>query len=991
MTIRNKLILIVSLLTIPLIFNLAVLGFQFRQVTSAVEDIQQQSVRQQAESLRMQAQLRDAEAALYRFQIEGLPIYASEFERMMGELELSIVQFQSQATTDQELAWAADLVAFTSEANRLGLNLITLHSEQTVDLEQLNNLETLSNQLLTQIRLVNSDNADYQDLVNQMALDLSQAFFAVSSFQVTPNESEITVFQSGIFTFRFHHKQIEALDLLPAEREQVDALALTVDQVDAVGNRLLVRRDTQKTLFNSFVAEANQVGQDVIVNEIQPWAAGRLAQSEATLTNSLFRLLVISGIVSLISVVGAIAITLPNVRQISSSISHLVAGAERVAAGDLSTSIKVSGTGEFTQLGTTFNHMMEDLTIRERRLQRRIAELETLQSVSLDLTGLLDVQLVLDTIVSSGRGLVDASEAHIYLCDDTQTNPRLSASSWRGDEIHTRQVVPRKDGLINTVVRSRRLEIISFAMDHPHYNSRGSETFGLRATAGFPIIRGDRLLGVFNIAFDNRDDMRTGEIRALRLLADQAAVAIENARLYQTVAEKESNLNDLLQKLTLVQEEERRLIGLDLHDGLMQILMSANMHLSTLASLPSSGTNEAQTELILGQSRVREAIDEVQWVVSELRPTELEDFGLVGGLRHYINRVANAEDWEVEFDIQTEKVLVNSAIETAVFRIIQEAISNTRKYADTNRLFFKLSNNFNMLEFAVQDFGIGFDVNNNTSDSNGLGLMGMQERAELLGGTISIESQIGLGTTVSASIPMRWEPEKLLTSASPDAITVLIVDDHQMVRDGLRNMLKTPGVRVIGEARTGKQAVEEVGRLRPDVVLMDIRMPDMDGIEALEEMVGREYESRVIIFTSHQSTGYLLRAVAAGAAGFLLKNISREELLGAIRSVAAGQTRIEQSFFNKALRDINAGVDRPDSYTQVETDNGDPPLLGELTPRERDVLQLVVEGMTYQAIGHTLGISTNTVKGYTKTIFQKLDVTDRTQAAVKAMRLGLVS
>ena len=354
--------------------------------------------------------------------------------------------------------------------------------------------------------------------------------------------------------------------------------------------------------------------------------------------------------------------------------------------------------------------------------------------------------------------------------------------------------------------------------------------------------------------------------------------------------------------------------------------------------------------------------------------------------------MASAEDWDVEIEIKSEKILVNSAIETAVFRIIQEAISNTRKYAETDRLFFKLSNNFNMLEFAVQDFGRGFDVNHDLigSDSNGLGLMGMQERAELLGGTISIESQVGHGTTVAASIPMRWEPEKLLTSTSPDAISVLIVDDHQMVRDGLRNMLKTPGVRVIGEACTGKQAVEEVGRLQPDVVLMDIRMPDMDGIEALEQMVGRKYDSRVIIFTSHQSTGYLLRAVAAGAAGFLLKNISREELLGAIRSVAAGQTRIEQSFFNKALRDINDGVERPGEYETLETADGDPATLGDLTPRERDVLQLVVEGMTYQAIGHTLGISTNTVKGYTKTIFQKLDVTDRTQAAVKAMRLGLV-
>ena len=817
MTIRKKLIQIVALLTIPLIFNLAVLAFQFQRVTTSVQEIQEQAVRQQAESLRMQAQLRDAEAALYRFQIEGLPIYASEFERLMGAYETSANQFQASATTEQEHAWAADLQAFTAQASDLGQQLITLHSEQSLDLAQFNTLETLSNNLLTQIRLANSENSDYQDLVNQMGLDLSQSFFAVSSFQAVPTESEITVFQTGLFTFRFHHKQIKALTLLPAEVEQINALAQTAEQIDSVGNRLLQRREAQQTIFNSFVAQTNQVGQQIIVNEIQPWAAGRLAQSEETLTTFLFRLLLISGIVSLISVLGAIAIAFPNVRQLTTAISSLMAGAERVAAGDLSTSIQVSGSSEFSQLGETFNHMMADLTLREQRLQRRIAELEALQSVSLDLTGLLDVQLVLDKIAASGQGLVAASEAHIYLCDEHGQNPRLGSSALRNGLENERPLTPRTDGLINTVTRSRRLEVISHAMDHPHYNTRDSETFGIRATAGFPIIRGDRLLGVFNIAFDNRDDISTGEIRALRLLADQAAVAIENARLYQTVAEKESNLSELLQKLTHVQEEERRLIGLDLHDGLTQILMSVNMHLSTLASLAGNQlAPDGRQELTLSQNRLHEAIDEVQWMVSELRPTELEDFGLVDGLRHYINRVAELEGWQVEFDIRIEKVLVNDSIETAVFRIIQEALSNARKYAATDRILFRLDNQLNTLIFSVQDFGRGFTFSPEltATGSGHLGLVGMRERAELLGGELAIESEFHHGTTISATIPMRWEPDKLLLNANSNAISILIVDDHQMVRDGLRNMLKTPGIRVIGEARNG-QTGDRRGRPSP--------------------------------------------------------------------------------------------------------------------------------------------------------------------------------
>lgn len=213
-------------------------------------------------------------------------------------------------------------------------------------------------------------------------------------------------------------------------------------------------------------------------------------------------------------------------------------------------------------------------------------------------------------------------------------------------------------------------------------------------------------------------------------------------------------------------------------------------------------------------------------------------------------------------------------------------------------------------------------------------------------------------------------------------ITVMIVDDHPMVRAGLRSLLTAPDVTVIGEAGSGQEALQKIPQLSPDVTLMDIRMADMDGITTLQAIKAAKLKTRVIMVTTYKNTTYLLQALAAGAVGFVLKDISREDLLANIRAVAAGESRIDQDFLQTVLRQLNET--EPDQQTMsLELDEP-------LTPREIDVLQLLVEGLTNQAIAQVLGISAGTVKSYVQIILRKLDVTDRTQAAVKAIRVGLV-
>ena len=214
-------------------------------------------------------------------------------------------------------------------------------------------------------------------------------------------------------------------------------------------------------------------------------------------------------------------------------------------------------------------------------------------------------------------------------------------------------------------------------------------------------------------------------------------------------------------------------------------------------------------------------------------------------------------------------------------------------------------------------------------------------------------------------------------------ITVLIVDDHPMVREGLRSMLTAPGIRVVGDAKSGQKALELVKKLQPDVTLLDIRMPDMNGIQVLEAIKTAKSPTLVIMVTTYKNLSYLLRSLAAGASGFILKDISRDNLLATVKAIASGVSMVDRVFLQEVLRTLD---DSKETSTEVVLEQTDP-----LTPREMDVLRLMVEGLTNRAIANILNLSPGTVKGYVKTILEKLLVSDRTQAAVKAIRTGLVT
>lgn len=216
-----------------------------------------------------------------------------------------------------------------------------------------------------------------------------------------------------------------------------------------------------------------------------------------------------------------------------------------------------------------------------------------------------------------------------------------------------------------------------------------------------------------------------------------------------------------------------------------------------------------------------------------------------------------------------------------------------------------------------------------------------------------------------------------------DVIRVMLVDDQRLMRDGLRLLLEMePDVQVVAEADNGRLALNAYAQHQPDVVLMDIRMPEMDGVEATRRLCDDYPQARIIILTTFDDDAYVFEGVRAGALGYLLKDVSGEELATAVRTVAAGGALLGSSVARRVLGQFA----RLSTLTEVEQSD----LIDPLTERELEVLGFVAQGYSNPQIAARLHLAEGTVKNYVSNLLQKLNARDRTQAVVKAQALGLL-
>jgi DNA-binding NarL/FixJ family response regulator len=218
---------------------------------------------------------------------------------------------------------------------------------------------------------------------------------------------------------------------------------------------------------------------------------------------------------------------------------------------------------------------------------------------------------------------------------------------------------------------------------------------------------------------------------------------------------------------------------------------------------------------------------------------------------------------------------------------------------------------------------------------------------------------------------------------------LVLADDHHLLRRGFRSLLGSePGLEVVGEASTGLEAIEISRRLVPDLVLMDVRMPEMDGITATRQIKRHQPGVSVLVVTMHENPDYLLEALDAGAAGYVLKDAPAERLINAVYRTLDGESPLNQELATRLLKQL---AEEKQQQTQPDPPQHHEPPDDTLTARETEVLELLTTGQTNKQIAQTLSISKGTAKVHVERIIRKLGVSDRTQAAVRAIELGIAS
>ena len=209
-------------------------------------------------------------------------------------------------------------------------------------------------------------------------------------------------------------------------------------------------------------------------------------------------------------------------------------------------------------------------------------------------------------------------------------------------------------------------------------------------------------------------------------------------------------------------------------------------------------------------------------------------------------------------------------------------------------------------------------------------------------------------------------------------IRLLLADDHRMLREGLRRTLEEEGLEVVGEAADGEEALRLAAKLRPDVVLMDVTMPVLDGVEATRQLHEHLPEIPVVILTMHADREVLARAIRAGAAGYLVKDCSTDEVVRTVRLAASGETALSPELAASMLAEAQRADTPAEELEPI------------ISKREEEVLQLVADGLSTSEVAAKLYISIKTVKNHLASIYEKLDSRDRTQAVLRAVRMGII-
>ena len=403
-----------------------------------------------------------------------------------------------------------------------------------------------------------------------------------------------------------------------------------------------------------------------------------------------------------------------------------------------------------------FTRDVTERKAREDEIRRRNRELAALNAVSAVMSGPGDVDAMLQRALEQSLAALELPAGWVFIINGTGTTPRLAAMTGLPDLVDGLHVgFPACD--CGSVLRDGHPVVVNLHEGCAAWGIRTSEGHKIHCHGTVPLIAGGRVMGVLSAAGTSAATFDEDNFRLLIMVGRQMGFALENARLWKELQEKERLRADLLAKAIQAQEDERRRVARELHDETGQSLNAMVFGLKAAEAALAGNPGQAGEILARLKAAAGDTVRELQTIIYDLRPSLLDDLGLTPALRWYAETRLEVEGVRVLWDITGTERRLPPEVETALFRIGQEAITNAAKYANATEIHIKLAFKETRAVLEIIDDGQGFNIGDllkhPPEDGRGLGLLGMRERAELLRGGLEVESEPGCGTRVCAELP----------------------------------------------------------------------------------------------------------------------------------------------------------------------------------------------------------------------------------------------
>jgi len=534
---------------------------------------------------------------------------------------------------------------------------------------------------------------------------------------------------------------------------------------------------------------------------------------------------------------------------------------------------------------------------------------------------------------------------------------------YSGIEEHTADLIgdlPTGRGVLGVIIEEGRPLRLKEISSHPRSTGFPENHPSMSTFLGAPILSRGTVYGrLYLTEKEDGSEFSKDDERIALMFAAQAGVAVQNARLLEEVTRRREDMAIL---------EERERISKDLHDGVIQSIYSVGLSLQASLATISDDPRRSETRIDESIAELDNVVREVRGYIFELKP---------GGdsRQSFAARIADlAQGFEVNtlasahFDLElgaSESLEPNAQSHLA--NICREALSNIARHARAGEGAHHLRPPGRGPRF--RDHRRRHRVRSRCGRTRTWAHQHGRS-CEVVGWTLGDRASLSERHRAS-----RNPPEKEQGRVG-ESLRIMLVDDHEVVRQGLRALLEAEAdLEVIAEAGDGRQAVDVARIHEPDVVVMDVRMPDMNGVEACRGIRDLRPETQVIMLTSYSDDEALFNSIMAGAAGFVLKQIRGGDLVDAIRKVGSGQSLLDPSVTQRVLERL-----RKSKYDDTD------PKLARLSPQEDRILDMVGQGLTNRQIAERIHLSDKTVKNYVSSILSKLEVHRRSEAAAYVAR-----